>query len=158
MRLEGTRFGEIEIDETNAIELPRGLLGFASQRRFALLTRANGAGVAWLQSLDSPSLAFPVIEGDAFPYPQATLRAHAREAGIDDADLAVLVIVAAPRRKGALVANEIAPIVVDTKTRRGAQILLDHRRYSAKRAVVAAEAHLPVMEHAMASDAHSMTG
>ena len=132
MQLGGTRFGDIELDDGKAIVFPRGLIGFPDARRYALIDPRGTAKVAWLQSLDMPELAFPVIEGSvvAGPYPDPPAAALAHEAGIGATDLAVLIVVAVRKGKG-LVANLLAPLVIDLESRSGAQVVLDPRRYSA---------------------------
>jgi len=130
IRLSGTRFGDIEIDDAKTIVVPRGLLGFPDARRYVLLPRP-GKRVAWLQSLDIPELAFPVVDGATFPgYPQPPATELAREAGLGANDVAVLIVVMAPKGQG-LLGNMLAPLVVDIETRSCAQVVLDPRLYSA---------------------------
>jgi flagellar assembly factor FliW len=132
MRVSGTRFGEIEVEEGKAIVFPRGLIGFPEARRYVLLEPSAPGRVAWLQSLDTPELAFPVVDGRVVggSYPNPTPEKLAHDAGIGESELAVLVVVAAQKGKG-LVANLLAPLVVDLESRSGAQVVLDHRQYSA---------------------------
>jgi flagellar assembly factor FliW len=132
MRIAGTRFGDIEVDDGKEIVFPRGLIGFAEATRYVLIEPRGRALVAWLQSLDVPGLAFPVVDGSTigsdYPRPSASELAH--DAGLAVDDLAVLVVVATRKGEG-LVANLLAPIVVDMHSRTGAQVVLDHRRFSA---------------------------
>jgi flagellar assembly factor FliW len=132
MRIAGTRFGEIELEDSKAIVFPRGLIGFPEARRYVLLQPSAPGRVGWLQSIDSPELAFPVIDGgnlgDAYPHPAPAKLAH--EAGLGETELAVLVVVAAEKGKR-LVANLLAPLVVDLESRSGAQVVLDPKQYSA---------------------------
>jgi len=132
MQLSGTRFGDIELDDAKAIVFPRGLVGFPDARRYVLLEPQPAGRVAWLQSLDAPELAFPVIDGTtmtgSYPDPPANKLAH--EAGLGGSDLAVWIVVAVRKGKG-LVGNLLAPLVVDMESRFGAQVVLDPRRYSA---------------------------
>jgi flagellar assembly factor FliW len=141
MRVAGTRFGEIELEDGKAIVFPRGLIGFPDARRYVLLEPSAQRKVAWLQSLDTPELAFPVVDGAligaSYPNPAPAKLAH--EAGIGESELAVLVVVAAQKGKG-LVANLLAPLVVDLESRSGAQVVLDPREYSAAEPIVAAPA------------------
>jgi flagellar assembly factor FliW len=132
MRVSGTRFGEIELDDAKTIIFAAGLVGFPDAKRYVLLDSAEAGQVGWLQSLDIPALAFPVVDGAAIDpsYPQPSASQLAREAGFADNDLAVLVIVAAPKGKG-LFANLLAPLVVNLESRTGAQIVLDPRKYAA---------------------------
>lgn len=131
MLIEGTRFGDIEVDQGKEIVFPRGLIGFADARRYVLIEPRGRGLVAWLQSLDVPALAFPVIEGavvgDGYPHPSPHVLAD--DAGIPGDNLAVLVVVSARKGEG-LLANLLAPIVVDMQSRTGAQVVLDHKRFS----------------------------
>lgn len=128
MNLEGTRFGQLLIDEARTLELPRGLVGFASHTRFALVEVDDGP-IAWLQSLSSPAIAFPVIDGALVPdYPNPSMQAIAIEMGMDTRNVSILVLVAA-QSPNDLVLNLLAPIVIDLDSRRGAQAVLDPRRY-----------------------------
>jgi flagellar assembly factor FliW len=133
MNIDGTRFGSIEIEEAKTIELPAGLVGFPTETRFALLESRPGSIVAYLQSLTTPGLAFPVVDGALlgpdYPTPPATELGEAATIGSDE--LTVLVIVAARPDGPRLVANMLAPIVVNSVTRKGAQVVLDPYRYSA---------------------------
>jgi flagellar assembly factor FliW len=137
MRLEGTRFGEIDVAEDRVMEFSQGLVGFPAARRFVLLERAPGYPVAWLQSLDVPALAFPVVAGEAVgpDYPSPSAADLARRVGLGDQDVSVLVVVIA-RPGASLVANLLAPLVVDMQSRRGAQIVLDPRQYAANAPLV----------------------
>ncbi len=132
MRVVGTRFGEIELDDAKAIVFSRGLIGFPDARRYVLLEPRSSGQVAWLQSLDIPELAFPVINGGEIPgsYPDPAPEKLARDAGLAGSDVAVLVIVAAKRGKG-LVANLLAPLVVDLDSRSAAQVVLDPTKFAA---------------------------
>ncbi len=132
MRVLGTRFGEIELDDAKIIVFAGGLIGFPHAKRYVLLDSSEAGQVGWLQSLDVPALAFPVVDGTAIDasYPQPPAEQLAKEAGFGTDDLAVLVIVAAPKGKG-LFANLLAPLVVDLTSRTGAQVVLDPRKYAA---------------------------
>lgn len=130
--LQGTRFGEIEVEEGSEIVFARGLFGFPDARRYVLLYPGGRGKVAWLQSLEVAGLAFPVVDGAALgpDYPQPSPMHLATEAGLATGELALLVIVAAQKGR-ALVANMLAPLLVDMETRTGAQIVLDAQTYSA---------------------------
>jgi flagellar assembly factor FliW len=142
MRVPGTRFGDIELDDAKTILFPRGLIGFPDAKRYVLLEPRGGGLVGWLQSLDIPALAFPVIDGTVvgagYPQPGAPELAH--DAGLDGSDVAVLVVVAANKAK-AIVANLLAPLVIELGSRSGAQVVLDPRKYAAAVPVRAPEVH-----------------
>jgi len=135
MKIAGTRFGTIEFDEQGTIWMPGGLHGFGTERRFILLEPPPGGQVAWLQSLTTPGLAFPVIAGVVFgrDYPDPSALDLARDARLlrtPTDEVTVLVVVAA-RPGAARIANLLAPIVVNVDTRTAAQVMLDRDLYSA---------------------------
>jgi flagellar assembly factor FliW len=141
--LSKTRFGDIEVDDSRAVTFPRGLIGFPDARRFVLLEPRGRAPVAWLQSLDIPELAFPVVDGNRIgdQYPQPAAPELARSAGLGSSELALLVIVAATGAQRSLIGNVLAPLVVDLQSRTGAQVVLDHRVFSASAPLGAALDH-----------------
>ncbi|MSP26008.1 MAG: hypothetical protein EXR75_12775 [Myxococcales bacterium] len=131
IRIDGTRFGDIEVEETSVICFANGLIGFPNETRFVLLEREKGRLVGFLQSLDTPALAFPVTDGSAFAgYPEPPADVLARSVGLGETDLALFVIVSATSKRE-LAANLLAPLIVDVATRAGAQVVLDPRMYSA---------------------------
>jgi len=131
IKLQGTRFGDIEVQEGNELVFPRGLFGFPEQKRYALLYPGGQGRVAWLQSLDMPSLAFPIVDGAILgpDYPKPGPTQLAQDAGLGSDDVAVVVVIAGGKSRG-LVANMLAPLVIDRTSRTGAQIVLDPDLYS----------------------------
>jgi flagellar assembly factor FliW len=135
MEIAGTRFGTIQFDEPRTITLPGGLIGFPQEQSFILLEPPSGGIVAWLQSLTSPEIAFPVVAGIAFgaDYPSPDARELGRRAKLTKSPedhFTVLVVVASQPPLGRI-ANLLAPIVVNVDTRTGAQLVLDPDVYSA---------------------------
>ena len=61
MKVQTSRFGEIEVDEANVLTFPAGLIGFPSMTRYALRDHEGDMPFQWLQSLDSGDLAFIVM-------------------------------------------------------------------------------------------------
>jgi len=159
IRIEGTRFGVIEVDDAAAIHFAHGLIGFPEENSFILVERGESRPVAYLQSLKTAGLAFPVADGQIFggEYPTPAATVLAAQAGIECSEPAVLVIVAVNEQK-TLDANLLAPIIVDVETRAGLQAVLDPRTYSAATSladpVAAAKARMDAIkaEHPNAED------
>ena len=62
MQLETTRFGSVEIDDNRVINFPSGMLGFSSYTKFVLLQPDEQGVFFWLQSTETPDLAFVVTD------------------------------------------------------------------------------------------------
>ncbi len=131
LTLDGTRFGRVVVSNEAVIRFPGGLVGFAADDAFVLLERGEARRVAYLQSVRSPGTCFPVVDGALFGrgYPSPPAPAVAAKAGLDPSALAILVIVAV-REGRQLVANLLAPLVIDVPGRIGAQVVLDADSFS----------------------------
>jgi flagellar assembly factor FliW len=68
--IESSRFGPLDVPDSDVIEFPVGLIGLGGLR-WTLLDRNPGTGFLWLHSLEDPSLALPVIDPRAFFSPFA---------------------------------------------------------------------------------------
>lgn len=133
MEVETTRFGKIQVEEAAVIRFEAGLIGFRNHREFVLVPHGSSSVIAWLQSLVAPDLAFPVLSahGIVAEYPDVPLGPVAERAGIrgDAEDLAVLAVLSAPPGQPPTV-NLLAPLLVDSRTRAGAQVFLEGSRFT----------------------------
>lgn len=68
MELETRLFGEIEVDEEKVIFFEKGIIGFPDCQKFILVydegEDGTRKGISWLQSLDEPAFALPVMDRD----------------------------------------------------------------------------------------------
>ena len=65
MKIQTKVFGEIEISEDKVITFVNGIVGFPELKRFVLLhdeEKGTGAGIRFLQSIDEPGFAMPVMD------------------------------------------------------------------------------------------------
>jgi flagellar assembly factor FliW len=135
MNIESQRFGTLDINEDELLSFPEGVIGFPREQRFALVPHHGSGYIAWLQSVTTPELAFPVVSAHAFgdKYPDVPVLASAREAGLEGPEeaLAVMVVLCALANQPATV-NLLAPIVVNATTRTGAQVILEGTRFSTR--------------------------
>ncbi len=145
MLIEGTRFGRIVVDDDRLITIPRGLLGFADQRRFVLHEHRQSGPIAWFQSVDTPDLAFPVMDGLSLieGYPEPSPAALAASVGLGADDVALLVLVTARATGVRLTANLLAPVIVDCRSRVGAQVVLDPQRWSSAHPIMSRPTSAP---------------
>jgi flagellar assembly factor FliW len=132
--LDSVLFGHIAVAPDACFTLPDGLLGFAAEHRFALLPAASDA--YWLQGLNNEALVFLVV--DPFRYvPGYSLElspdTHRELGDRDPTRLVVLAIVTLPREAGELcTANLQGPVVLDTVTRLGWQVVLGESAYGVR--------------------------
>ena len=138
MDVRTTRFGVIQIAEDRVITFPRGLLGFPTQTRYCLLEPGDDACFFWLQSLDEPSLAFVVTDPALFveDYSVPLRQEQMEELGLaktEDAQVFAIV----NKIDGELTGNLQGPLVINTMTREGSQLVLPEKRWTTRHTLVA---------------------
>ncbi|HOM81390.1 MAG: flagellar assembly protein FliW [Armatimonadetes bacterium] len=132
MRIQTTRFGPLDVEASSILRIHPGLLGFETRHRYVLLQTEENPLFQWLQCVDDPALAFVVVDPVRwFPDYEVILRNEdAAALGIEDPDDAgILAIVTLPARLEEMTANLLGPIVVNVRTRRAKQVVLDDPRY-----------------------------
>jgi flagellar assembly factor FliW len=157
--INSQRFGRIEISRDDVISFPTGIVGFPEDKEFILLRNERSDIIGWLQSVNNPALALPVVSAHCFgeEYPDVSVADAARNAGLDGdpEQLAVLVVLAALPGQPATV-NLLAPIIISAETRTGAQVILEGTRFTTRELFVlpgtrAREASKPAMAQTTAS-------
>ena len=135
---ETLHFGTLDFDDRAVIEFPRGLPAFEDQRRFLIIEREDTQPLVFLQSLDRPNLLFmalPVraVEPDYRLAPCAEdleeLRLDLKHDTGDDGAVTTLGVVTVWEDSGATI-NLMAPIVINTRTRRALQVVQPWAGYS----------------------------
>jgi len=133
MEVRTTRFGVVDIAEDRVINFPKGLLGFSQQTRFCLLEPGDDACFFWLQSLDEPSLAFVVTDPSLFvPEYSVPIRPEQmielKLGKLEEAQVFVVV----NKVDQSLTGNLQGPLVVNTLTRTGEQLVLAEKRWTTR--------------------------
>lgn len=141
MEVRTTRFGVVEIAEDRVITFPKGLLGFSSYTRFCLLEPGQEACFFWLQSLDEPGLAFVVTDPSLFvrdysvpirPEQMVELKLGTLE------DAQVFVVV--NKVDQTLTGNLQGPLVINTVSKQGEQMVLAEKRWTTRHPLVSVAA------------------
>lgn len=65
MKLNTARFGEIEIEENRIFNFVMPVIGFDMLHKFIILDPNKDTLFKWLQSVEDPALAFPIISVSA---------------------------------------------------------------------------------------------
>ena len=137
MEVRTTRFGILDIAEDRVIEFPKGLLGFSQYTRYCLLEPGDDACFFWLQSLDEPSLAFVVTDPSLF-VPEFSVPVRQEQMielklnKLEDAQVFVIV----NKVEQMLTGNLQGPLVINTVTRSGEQMVLAEKRWTTRHPLV----------------------
>ena len=133
---------DFDVPPANQLELPQGLIGFASYKRAELLYMPDHLPFLWMK-LHSPvdDLHFIVIEpGGIVPgYEPEIFDLHAEQLDLRDPAEAMVLNIVTLRRQNPVeaTANLIGPLVVNRRTRIGRQLVIsNYSRYSANHAIV----------------------
>lgn len=122
-------FGEIEIDDSKIITFGSGIIGFPDLKKFTLLYDAEKTGgIKWLQSLDEPAFAMPVmdplyVKESCNPVVEDELLKPLGNLNPDE--ILVLVTVTVPKDLTQMSVNLQAPIIVNAENKTGCQIIVD---------------------------------
>jgi flagellar assembly factor FliW len=127
------RFGDLDYRDQDVIQLPDGLLGMPTLTRWLILDMGEDVPLKWFQSLDRADFGFPVTEpyfyhdDYAVDVPDAVRRRLDTRA---TEDLTTLIITTIHEGGEQVTGNLVAPLVLDSESRRGAQLVLDGDHYS----------------------------
>jgi flagellar assembly factor FliW len=133
MIVNTSRFGQVEVDDQRVITFPKGLLGFPNYKRYVLIEPGKDTYFFWLQSVDTPDLAFVVTDPSLFvsTYKVPIKAEQMAELGINTPEEAqVLVIV--NKRDNVLTGNLQGPLVIQVHSRIGEQLVLSDRRFTTR--------------------------
>lgn len=137
MQMLTRAFGEIEIDESKVIDFPGGIIGFPDLQHFVLLYDEDQGSntVKWLQSVEEPGFAMPVIsplivKDDYNPSVDDELLKPLGE--MHDDDMVVLVTMTIPHEIEKMTVNLRGPVIINSATCKGCQIIIDSDEYKVK--------------------------
>ncbi len=132
MKANTRLFGEIDIEEEKIITLENGMVGLPEYQKFALIfdeeKGIKSSSIMWLQSMDDPQTAFPVMHPNTIlpdynPTVNDELLLPLGE--LNEENIYVLVTLTAASDVKETSVNLKAPIVINTATRKGCQIIVE---------------------------------
>ena len=132
MKVDTRLFGEIEIEESKIICFENGIIGFPDCKRFTLIfdeeDNGNKKNISWLQSLEEPSFALPVMDPLLVKEdynPQVEHELLKGLGNLTEDNTYVLVTVTVPTDIKKISVNLRAPIVVNTDVLKAEQVIVD---------------------------------
>ena len=135
-KVNTVRFGEIEVDEEKILRFKEGIPAFEDEHEFLLIPYDKESPIIFMQSLQSPDLAFLVTSPFIF-FPDYSFE-------IDDEitedleiksqdDLQIYSILTVPNGEvKKMTANLMAPVVLNGKNMLAKQVVLDKSPYQTK--------------------------
>lgn len=138
MKVATRIFGEIEIEDAKIIVFENGIIGFPDMKRFALIhdeDRGTDAGIRFLQSLDEPGFAMPVMDPLVVKpdYDPEVNDEHLKGAGnVTPDNILVLVTVSVPGDLTKMSVNLQGPIVINVEEHKACQIIVEEGEYPVK--------------------------
>lgn len=128
MKIQTSRFGEIDGDEKAIFNFTMPILGYTEETQFILVESKEAALFKWLQSTKNPELAFLVTSPNFFGIDYVFELPDEAESALEVTsaeDLIVLNIAKVPNNnpRGTTV-NLLAPIVFNVKNNTAGQVIL----------------------------------
>lgn len=125
-------FGEIDIAEDKIITLENGMVGLPEFCNFALIfdeeKGMKASSVMWLQSMDDPQTAFPVMQPNVVKEDYNPTVSEEMLSGLgelNENNTYVLVTLTANSDVKLTSVNLKAPIVINTDTNKGCQVIVE---------------------------------
>jgi flagellar assembly factor FliW len=149
MEIQTSRFGVISIEDERVMTFPRGLLGFPSHTRFALIQTGQENYFFWLQSVDDPNLAFVVADPSIFfkdydvPLREETI------ADLEMTDVKFAQVFVICNRVGEwLTGNLLGPILVNAGNRLAQQVVLTEKKWTTRQPLLSLKGEMPLAKSA----------
>ncbi|MCK5708286.1 MAG: flagellar assembly protein FliW [Candidatus Aureabacteria bacterium] len=135
MKVNTTRFAEIDVPEDKIINFVEGIIGFSQLKQFVVIKHRNSSTMYWLQSLENPEIAFLMM----FPFNFiADYSPELSEKDLCTIDLSPQEIRKAetytmtyvPKDPQDMTVNLLSPIVINPDKGLGKQVILENSQYT----------------------------
>ncbi len=134
MKANTRLFGEIDIQDDKIIKLKEGIIGFPDLQNFTLIYdeekegKEGKGGVKWLQSMDDPEFAMPVINPlDVKPDYRPTVSEEGLKSlgEMPEDSTFVLVTITVPKEIEKMSVNLKAPFIINMENLHGVQLIVE---------------------------------
>lgn len=139
MIIHSTRFGQIEVDETDVLKFPGGLPGFPEETVFAFFPYKPDSPFYFLHSATAPDLSFLIINPFDFftDYEFSLDDEQVKQLQISqDVKPEVYCIVTLKGKIEEMTANLLAPIIVNRQIGVAMQVILEKSDYTTKHSLI----------------------
>lgn len=136
MKISTLNLGEITIDKANIINFENGPLAFEEYKEFAIIdVEEESFPFKFLQAVEKESVGFIIVDPFSFKkdYNFNLEDEVLEELEIEEvSDVLVFTILVIPKEVENITANLMAPIIINHRTKKGKQIILENTDYSTK--------------------------
>ncbi|MCK9479159.1 MAG: flagellar assembly protein FliW [Firmicutes bacterium] len=138
MRIDTSKFGVLDVPDKKIITFSCGILGFENLTEYVLLNIEETLPFYWLQAVENREVALSCMN------PFDVMPSYNPEVGLDEleslmvedaADLLILTTVVVPAEPSKATVNLAAPIIINAKGGRGAQIVLQNTKYNIRQPI-----------------------
>ena len=143
MKINTSRFGEIEVDTENIIEFKDGIPAFEDLKRYILISIEENESLYWLQSVDDGDIAFILADPFSFvkDYEPKLSEKVVNDLQIErQKDVLLFTMLVIPENMEDMTANLAAPVVINMERKLGRQVILTDKDYPIKYPVLSAVA------------------
>lgn len=133
MKVDSTRFGQLEVAEEQLLNFPHGIPGFPDDKTFVHILQDEESPFSFLQSTTEVNLTFVLVDPFAFisDYEFVLEDDIAEELGLSLENPPQVFLIATVKEKLAdMTVNLLAPVVVNWVNHKGRQVILDKPEYS----------------------------
>ena len=138
MLVQTRSFGEVDIEENRVLDFPNGIIGFPDLKRFILLhdsERGENVGIHWLQSVDEPGFAMPVmnpliVDNTYDPIIEDDILTPL--GNLEEDETIVLVTVSVPKDLTKMTVNLRGPFVINATKKKGCQVIVEGEDFSVR--------------------------
>ena len=129
LKLQTKYFGEVEYETADILRFPAGIFGFEEEHSFLLLPfEGSGGGMLCLQSIQTPALAFVVLDPFSLKpdYAPELEEAELRQFGVEEVgDLGFYVLCVVKNPVADSTVNLKCPLVIHPETREARQVIME---------------------------------
>jgi len=143
MKIKTTRFGELEVAEDLIIHMTKPVLGFEQVRKYVIVETEDFEPFKWLQSIEEPDLAFVIVNPLLF-FPDYTIEVNPKE--IEElkvespSHIITYSVVTIPPDWTRMTANLQGPILINTRSNLGKQLVLVNSKHGIRHRLFEPEA------------------
>ena len=130
-------FGEIDIEDSKIITFHDGIMGFKEFKKYTILfdKEESESKISWLQSIEEPSLALPVInpylvDEKYSPIVNDELLSNLGE--LTDENLVMFLSLTVPSDIKKTTTNMKAPFIINSDNKKAIQLVAENQEYEVR--------------------------